>query len=292
MQKRFASALAISLVTVAALQSRADWTATADGSGYVSLDAGTTQHPLQVTHTTAVDGSEFAAGSGSFYESTLTVPEQIGALAGANGYAYSAPGVLHVQVHGLAFINGLPEFDPMVETSFGSSFTDTLHLTTSTLAPGTPVSYHGSLEIDVGQYGAYYYSGNGYSTGTFVLQYSVNGAGSFYDFPTPGFSDLPDLHFEIPFDGSGSVGDAVPISCSLSLGVQDRANNGYGNEQETVLSGPDGVHFFVDAVTTGLTITSDSGHDYALAAPEPTFASAGAVAVLALLARRRRRRAR
>lgn len=286
--------MAIALVTCADLQSRADWSVTADGSGYVSLDAGTTQYPLEVTHTddTAVDESKFAAGSGSFYEHTLTVPEQIGALAGANGYAYAAPGVLHAQIHGLAFIDGLPEFDPMVQAGFGSPFTDTLHLTSSTLAPGTPVSYHGSVEIDVGQYGAYYYSGNGYSTGTFTLQYSVSGAGSFYDFPEPGFSDLPDLHFEIPFDGSGSVGDAVPISCSLGLGVENRANNGYGDEQETVLSGPDGVQLFVDAVTTGLTITSDSGHDYARAAPEPTFASAGAVAALALLARRRRRRAR
>ena len=287
MRKPSAPVVAISLILAAPL-GRADWSVSADGSGYVSLDAGATQYPLQVTETDDSDGSKFVYGTNSFYYSTLTVPKMIGALAGANGYAYAAPGVLHAQVHGLAFINGLPEFDPRLQAGFSGSFTDELHLASDTLAPGAPVSYHGAIEISVGQLGAYYYSGFGYPTGTFFLQYSVKGGGAYYSFPVPGFSDLPDLHFEIPFDGSGSVGDALPISCSLGLGVQNRANNGFGDQQETVLSGPDAVHFFVDPVTPGLVITSDSGHDYARSAPEPAGAWTAAATVAALLARRRR----
>jgi hypothetical protein len=261
----------------------------ASGTGSTSIDGGTTTVPftLTVTDNTAIDGSKSISGYGFYEEATMTNPIDIAAFAGGNGSGYAAPGVLEATVHGLAFLRTAESFAPRLTASFGGSFTDTIHLEGSGLAPATPVSYHGHIHVSAGQFGAYYYSGFGYPTGTFYLQYGIGSASQFYSFPTPGFSDLPDLHFDIDFDLSGSVGDTVPISCSLGLGVQNRAGSGYGDQQETTLNASEGVHFYLEPTTPGLVITSDSGHDYT-AVPEPAGAAAVAGGALLALARGRR----
>jgi hypothetical protein len=259
------------------------------GSGDTSLDAGATTVPFDFTYAdnTAVDGSKAVTGQGFLKEATLTVPEVISAYAGGGGSAYAAPGVLRASAGGHAFIVGIVPYDPRVTTSFGASFTDQIQLGGAGLAPGTPVTYHGTITISTEQHGAYYYSGFGYPTGTFFLQYAVGAnVGAFYSFPVAGFSNLPDLHFEIPFDVSGSVGDVVPISCSLALGTQDRANSGFGYDQSTAFDGNPGVHFRLQPVTPGLVLTSDSGHDYTV--PEPTGGCFVAASALLAVASRRR----
>ncbi len=263
-----------------------------DGSGTSSVDGGVSTLPFDVTYVddTAIDGSKSVTGNGYLQEATLGDPVIISAFAGGGGSAFAAPGRLRAVAQGHAYILGIVSYAPRVTASFGASFSDAIHLNSVGLATGTPVNYQGRIEISAEQYGAYYYSGFGYPTGTFYLQYEIgSGFGAMYSFPVSGFSNLPDLHFEIPFELSGLVGDVVPITCTLAVGTQDRANAGYGYDQDTALDASQGVTVYIVPVTPGLTISSDSGHDYAV--PEPdggTWVAAAALGAL-LLSRKARR---
>jgi hypothetical protein len=265
---------------------------TADGGGFSSADGNVTKHPFDVTYVddTATDGSKSVTGNGYIQEATLTDPPIIDAYAGGNGSAYAAPGRLRAVAGGHAYSTTGINFLPRVTANFGASFSDAIHLNSVGLAAGTPVTYRVRIEISAEQSGAYYYSGFGYPTGTFYFSYAIGGYGTYYSFPVSGFSNLPDLHFQIPFELTGSVGDVVTVTGTLGVGTDDRANGGYGYDQQTNLDASDGVTFYIEPVTPGLTISSDSGHSYSAPEPGPELLGAmSALTMLGLVARRRHR---
>jgi hypothetical protein len=251
------------------------------------MDFGQNRTPFDITTVTNSDGSQSTSGMGYLQWATLTVPPDISAYAGGSGSAYAGQGILRAQVNGLALIKGVVGYEPMVMANFGGSFTDNVQLTSTTLPQGAPASYRVTLDVHATQSGAYYYSGFGYPTGTFYLQLAVGtGVGIMYSFPVPGFSDLPDLNFTQTWDIPGLVGDRLAVSSALGLGVQDRANMGYGYQQETHLDASNTVKLFVDPLTPGLGLISESGHDYS-SVPEPITALLFVLAAAPVAARKR-----
>jgi len=266
---------------------------TADGGGFSSEDGNVTKHPFNVTHVddTATDGSKSVTGDGFSERATLTDPPIVSMRASGAGSASAAPGRLRAVAVSHAFVRGIvPLYSPRASANFGASFSDAIHLNSVGLAAGTPVTYRGRIEISAEQSGAYYYSGFGYPTGTFYFSYAIGGYGTTYHFPVSGFSDLPDLHFQIPFEFTGEVGDVVTVTGTLGVGTESRANDGYGDDQQTTLDASNGVTFYIEPATPGVTISSDSGHDYSVPEPGPgLLGTMGMLSVLGLAARRRRR---
>jgi len=258
------------------------------------LDGCTTKTFFDLVNVTNADGSTSVSGTG--YSYAATVNEVTHSAAGSLS-AFAGPGVLKLRVDTEAFVNALPFYEPRVYSSVGARMDDALLVTSSTLSPGTLTDYNVTLSIEVAHSNPIYYKPEGFPHGTldFGLSFGAGGGTGFHvpiDFGGPSASwpvDNPMSIFQV-YTGQAAVGDSIPISMGISAAAQEWVRQGDGIVYRTFIDGSHTVTLFVDAVTPGVSLVSESGHDYSTnAVPEPSTFALGSLALAALAARSTRR---
>ncbi|WP_083440837.1 PEP-CTERM sorting domain-containing protein [Aquincola tertiaricarbonis] len=277
----------------------------ANGGGFVSPDNGQNRVDMAVTRQ-----AQGAGESASGLKRLRVGPIGGGPIAGADlsGSAYAAPGVLKARIDGSTFIapfaDNIPTVThgaPIADGSFSSRFVDTVNLTSSTLAVGTPVQFNFTVNMHVvtnrpGHNGP---DASGWDSGNFYFHYFLgSGIDTMYRFPNGLYKSVPSFEFSLPMTVSGLVGDTLTLGAELSVGADARAGwyldrggflTTYGTNQETHIDASNTARLYLDAITPGLELVAESGHDYAISAvPEPgTWALLGGGLCVLAVARRR-----
>lgn len=260
----------------------------ATGSGYVSGDNASTRLAMTVTEQ-ARAGGRSAAGARDLVIDSAT---DVFAGAAISGSSFAAPGVLKAKIDGLAFVTSpgpniptLSNGTPVAAGSFGASFADTVLLSSSTLAAGTPVQFVYTVSLHATSNGAGHAGPQfgGYDAASFYFHYYLYIGGAYidrmYHYPSGLYQSVPNSAFRFPVTVNGVIGEVITLGAELSVSADDRAGwysdrggslTWYGELQETHLDASNTARFSLDAVTPGLQLTAESGHDYATAAiPEP-----------------------
>jgi hypothetical protein len=260
-------------------------------TGWTSLDGGMTQVPFDLEEVTNPDGSRSVSGDG--VSSAATV-EEITHYAAGGLFASAAPGVLKVEVDALAFIDALPFYHPRVIASAGARLTDNLLVTSSTLPNGTPVDYTVTLRVLIGHdVPVWYKPSGGPAPGTFTLNlyYGASGGTNLFlpvDFGGPSVSwpVANPISYTQPYPGTAAVGDSIPLYLNVAAGAQQWVTVGDSIYHQSHIDASNSIEVFVDAETPGVELVAESGHDYSIAAPEPSAFALAVVAVATLAARR------
>jgi hypothetical protein len=261
------------------------------GSGYVSGDNASTRLAMEVTQQVLATGGRSASGARE-----LRIASATSVFAGAtiSGSSFAAPGVLKARIDGLAFVTpvepNVPTISngtPVAAGDFSSRFQDTVLLSSATLAAGTPVQFVYTVDLHATSNGAGHAGPQfgGYDSGSFYFHYflrsSSGGAAidSMYHYPNGLYQKVPSSSLRFPITVNGVIGEVVTLGADLSLGADDRAGwygvgagnlSWYGDVQETHLDASNTARFYLDAVTPGLDLIAESGHQYATTAvPEP-----------------------
>ncbi|KQW45539.1 MULTISPECIES: PEP-CTERM sorting domain-containing protein [unclassified Roseateles] len=262
----------------------------ATGNGYVSGDNAGTRLPMTVIE------QPLAGGRSASGARDMVIGSATRAFAGAaiSGSSFAAPGVLKAKVDGLSFVNavapGIPTISngtPVAVGSFGGSFVDTVLLSSATLAAGTPVQFVYTVNLHATSNGAGHVGPqfSGYDSGTFYFDYFMRGSGggvnidTMYHYPNGLYQKVPNSSFSHPITVNGVIGEVMTLGAQLSVSADDRAGwygdgagnlSWYGDLQQTHLDASNTARFYLDAVTPGLDLIAESGHDYATTAvPEP-----------------------
>lgn len=259
------------------------------GSGHVSVDNASTKLMMDVTEQT-LGGGRSVSGVRDIVIASAT---DVFGGAAVSGSAFAAPGVLKAKVDALAFVRSAAPgvsvskaYAPVAVGSFGGSFSDTVLLSSATLAAGTPVQFVYTVELHATSNGAGHAGPQfgGYDSGAFYFDAYLGSSGGanlglMYHYPNGAYQKVPNASFSYPRTVNGVIGDVVSLGATLSLGADDRAGwygdgtgnlTFYGDLQETHLDASNTARFYLDAVTPGLDLVAESGHNYATAAvPEP-----------------------
>ena len=212
--------------------------------------------PMSAASSSGIEGREGAQGDATTRFATL--------------HAHSSAGA---RVDGSASGEGLSEVD------------DTLHVESSTLANGTPVS----LLVEFGLYVGYSppaVFGNPSEASVhakFFASPTRKGGGLhldyIYDASSPGVTGASP-----PLSGTmaAQVGDVIPLNYYTSTHIQVA-----GASASATLNGS--VRISVDGATPDVTLIADSGYDYTQTVPEPSAAASLGAALVGLICLGRKR---
>jgi hypothetical protein len=230
-----------------------------DGSGQILDCDGGSESVMQ---SASLDGSATAAYcqlAGGSHASAANAPEQIPCSAGAQ----------------------LNELDSYGRAGQTLGFYDVVTVSSPVLANGTPVSLEFTASLD--STASFYGTGAGpwpASAGA-AMTGSVVGTG--LNVPELGFNSGTPGYQEGSREFVAAVGDAIAIQGYMTLDVA--AATGLGAAaSEANLSAV--ARFYLSSTSPGVTLPSDSGHDYTV--PEPPHAELFGVATVLSLALRRR----
>ncbi len=146
---------------------------------------------------------------------------------------------------------------PLVsQTTDNGGFTDTLHLTSATLADGTPVDLQVSMALTHSDSSSEPYSL--YLKGGYLSSFIVGALGLSDDGAGPG----PDVDVGVVHT---FVGQTINLSGAMLLGTYAE----FLDQDARTIQWQATTRYFVDSLTGGVSISSDSGHDYATSAVSP-----------------------
>jgi hypothetical protein len=247
------------------------------GSGYSSLDDGVTRTPFDIVETIGSDGSRIVTGSG-FSTVGPGGPQQSLLQAGGTGIAFASQGRIGAGINTAAdFINVTPgtTFQPRVAASFSAGFTDTFEVKSSTLSFGTPTTVVYTLAIS-GTTNSPPPSPGYLGSPTGTVGISLTGDTFIMPpirWPSTFSSYVPfDVDLVRSFNIDTTVGAVLSINVALSLSSINRAGDGQGPTQQTIMDFTNTVKFFADPLAPDIVLSSASGYDYSTnpaAAPVP-----------------------
>lgn len=261
-------------------------------TGWTSFDGGVTQVPFDVVNAPpGPNGERSVTGSGT--ESAATASE-ITHYAAGSLFASAGPGVLKVKVDTLAYIDALPFYEPRVLAQAGAQLLEGLLVSSATLAPGTMADYQITLSVEIDHNSPIYYKPEGFPHGTFDLQlyFGSSGGTSLHlpvDFggPSASWPIGTTVSFTQVLAGQAPVGSTIPINLSIGATAQEWVKQGDGYYHETHIDASNTIHVFADALTPGVSLVAESGHDYSTnAVPEPASIALAAFGLGTLAASR------
>lgn len=292
------------VVCLCNLNARAEFMATVEAGAQSRPYLNAPWDPHSPTVTDLSGGAKSIEISGYSETSNLDEPgvKFINGYAGMSGWAFVGPGVVKARIDGLAYVASpdpnvpILTNDPWVQGSLAAGFTDTLHVSHPTLPAGSPVTLEYVFDVSGTSNGpGNNYQYTGWNSGTLGISYNVGGTGAYYYWPNGLTRWVPTSFFDEPIvvQLHTVVGAEVNLNVGITMSLDDRAgpNTGVGfyDRQETHIHADHSLYLYVDSLTPGVVLTSDSGFNYSIAAPEPASAAILLSLAAASGARRRRR---
>lgn len=250
------------------------------GSGYSSLDDGVTRTPFDIVESVGSDGAKIVTGVG-FSSVGPGGPQQFLLQAGGTGIAFASQGRIGVGINTAADFRDVTAgttFKPRVEAAFGAGFTDTIKVTSATQSIGTPTTVVYTLAIS-GTTNSPPPSPGFLGSPTGTVNISLTGDTFIMSpirWPSTFSSFVPfDVDLVRSFNIDTTVGSVLSINVALGLSSINRAGDGQGPGQQTIMDFTNTVKFFADPAAPGIVLSSASGHNYstnaaAVPVPEPS----------------------
>jgi hypothetical protein len=282
------------------------WQATVSASGSTTADAYTTANAMVPTLVTNPNGSQSVTGTsvtGAFGDPAINGEDH---YADVSGMAFADAGVLRASVSALALnFSHVPNVPPIyyamgAKGGFGATLQDSVLVTSGTLSIGAPVQLRLTLHMSVVATNTYRVGGDydlsAYAPGSYYLAaYAGLNAGVTFSFPNALYKSVPTFASDYPLLIDTTVGSTVAIYITLGVSAEERSGNwptnggsNYPNNGGSTVDASHTVGVNIDAVTSGLSLSSESGHDYATPVPEPgTWTLLGLGLGLLLLFRKR-----
>ncbi len=190
----------------------------------------------------------------------------------ANGWAEGGAGVIRMDgtVHVEAAVGYVPQgyFLQEAQQNSGVGITDQIHVNSTTLAAGTPVDL--TVTLSFAQIVALSEPTSLYLAGGYFATYAANAGNGTSVYLTANGQD------NVNATGSSAVlhtfvGQYINLAESMSGGVRATYIDGVVRSGHADAS--HSAHFYVDSLTSGVTLSADSGHDYTASVssvPEPS----------------------
>lgn len=199
------------------------------------------------------------------------------------GLATATPGSLH------ATVSGSTSSSPQHASSLGCAranayFFDILHVTSTSLAAGTPV------RLTLTQSVSGIFDGQGAYRGTVYSSFSADNSTSHYskwNYTYLSSNETPSGTLEAsPIYVNTFVGASFGLSGFLEIAVQ--TGHGWYNGGSLTVDYGHTANYYASSNLAGVSLTGDSGHNYAQPVPEPATCAALGAGALAFVRRRRR----
>ncbi len=213
-------------------------------------------------------------------------------LASSDGWISGMAGALHA-VSNASVTTGSQAFSNAFNQG---AIVDVLHVTSPSLANGTPVALHLALSFSVLYSASLPASGLSFGITSFLTANDGLQSASL-------FSDGPKVVIDAGLtQGQGDdvlnatlqtfVGASVTLDQRISIAAHAEPELFTGIGRSAKADASHSAHFYVDAATAGVVLVADSGHNYAsaLAVPEPSESALliSGLALVGLVTRRRR----
>lgn len=209
----------------------------------------------------------------------------------AYGWAEGGAGVIRMDgtVHVVAAVGYVPQgyFLQEAQQNSGVGITDQIHVNSTTLAAGTPVDL--TVTLSFAQIVALSEPTSLYLAGGYFATYAANAGNGTSVYLTANGQD------NVNATGSSAVlhtfvGQYINLAESMSGGVRATYIDGVVRTGHADAS--HSAHFYVDSLTSDVTLSADSGHDYmssVSSVPEPSSAALllAGVGLIGWVARRR-----